>query len=286
MEDNQKQPYVVSSKSRVAVAINAASKTGEWIKSKLGSYRQLDTKTSSQDLVTEVDKGAEQMIRKLVQTYCPGDAFLGEESAGVGAEASIRAVEAVKDEEYVWIVDPIDGTTNFVHGFPFYCVSIAVAHKGEVIVGVVYDPTHDELFVAEKGKGAYVHGNLMKVADHMKLSECLVATGFPANTSVERNTKSLIDLLPKVRSIRNGGSAALHLAYVAAGRLDAYWEVGLNAWDLAAGALLVTESGGRIGDISGSDYELTVRNIAATNGHIHDELLQELHASGLKALPK
>ncbi len=282
MEDNQKQPYVVSSKSRVAVAINAASKTGEWIKSKLGSYRQLDTKTSSQDLVTEVDKGAEQMIRKLVQTYCPGDAFLGEESAGVGAEASIRAVESVMDEEYVWVVDPIDGTTNFVHGFPYYCVSIAVAHKGEVIVGVVYDPTHDELFVAEKGKGAYVHGNLMKVANHATLMESLVATGFPANNSVERNTKSLVDLLPKVRSIRNGGSAALHLAYVAAGRLDAYWEVGLNAWDLAAGALLVTESGGRITDISGSDYKLTVRNIAATNGQIHDELLQELHTSGLK----
>ncbi|WP_017812668.1 MULTISPECIES: inositol monophosphatase family protein [Paenibacillus] len=285
MEDNQKQPYVVSSKSRVAVAINAASKTGEWIKTKLGSYKQLDTKTSSQDLVTEVDKGAEQMIRKLVLTYCPEDEFLGEESAGIGAEASIQATENVLDAEYVWIVDPIDGTTNFVHGFPYYCVSIAVAHKGEVIVGVVYDPTHDELFVAEKGKGAYVHGNLMKVAGEKTLAESLVATGFPANAGLERNTRALVEMVPKVRSIRNGGSAALHLAYVAAGRLNAYWEVGLNAWDLAAGALLVQEAGGRIGDISGEEYKLTVRNVAATNGHIHEELIRELHTAGLTDLP-
>ncbi|WP_458120201.1 inositol monophosphatase family protein [Paenibacillus sp. Z6-24] len=285
MEDNQKQPYVVSSKSRVAVAINAASKTGEWIKTKLGSYKHLDTKTSSQDLVTEVDKGAEQMIRKLVLTYCPDDEFLGEESAGIGAEASIQATENVLDADYVWIVDPIDGTTNFVHGFPYYCVSIAVAHKGEVIVGVVYDPTHDELFVAEKGKGAYVHGNRMQVAGEQTLAESLVATGFPANAGLERNTRALVEMVPKVRSIRNGGSAALHLAYVAAGRLNAYWEVGLNAWDLAAGALLVQESGGRIGDISGEDYKLTVRNVAATNGHIHDELIRELHTAGLTDLP-
>lgn len=283
MEKDQKEPYVVSSKSRVAVAINAASKTGEWIKSKVGDHRQLNTKTSSQDLVTEVDKGAEQMIRKLVQTYCPGDEFLGEESAGIGAEASANAVDAVKDAEYVWIVDPIDGTTNFVHGFPYFCVSIAVAHKGEVIVGVIYDPTHDELFVAEKGKGAYVHGNLMKSADHATLNESLVATGFPPSTSVELKTKALTDILPKVRGVRNVGSAALHLAYVAAGRIDAYWEIGLNAWDLAAGALLVAESGGTVTDVANNPYDITVRNIVASNGHIHNELIQQLHNSGLNA---
>lgn len=287
MEEQQKVPYVVSGKSKVAVAINAASKTGEWIKSKLGDYKQLNTKVSSQDLVTEVDKGAEQMIRKLILTYCPDDEFLGEESVGAGAAASAKAIDAVKDSEYVWIVDPIDGTTNFVHGFPYFCVSIALAHKGEVIIGVIYDPSHDELFVAEKGKGAYVHGNLMKVSQETTLGESLVATGFPADRgeSLRLNMSGLNAIVPKVRSIRNGGSAALHLAYVAAGRLSAYWEIGLNAWDLAAGSLLVTESGGQIGDISGDDYHLAVRNVLATNGHIHQELMTELHDAGLQHIP-
>ena len=179
-----------------------------------------------------------------------------------------QRLENVLDSEYVWIVDPIDGTTNFVHGFPFFVVSIALVHRGEVIVGVVYDPSANELFVAEKGKGAYVHGNRMSVSGDEKLRESLVATGFPAEhlEALPRNLAQLQRVAPKVRNIRSSGSAALHLAYVANGRLSGFWEIGLNSWDIAAGALLVQESGGTIGDIDGTPYHIGVRNIIATNG--------------------
>src|SRR5690606_30203226 len=152
---------VVGHKSFAAVAINCAAKAGEWIKTKLGSYVSLNLKYSPHDLVTEIDKGSEKMIRSLIMTHFPTHAFLGEEGVEPGPEASAAALASVQDAEYLWIVDPIDGTTNFVHGFPFFCVSIALAHKGEVILGVVYDPSKDELFIAERGKGAYVHGRRM-----------------------------------------------------------------------------------------------------------------------------
>ena len=154
----------MGSKSFTAVAINTAAKAGQWIKTKLGDINHVGTKYSSQDLVTEVDKGSEKLIRNLIMTHFPDHSILGEEGVEPGPEASAKALQAMSDEEYLWIVDPIDGTTNFVHGFPFYSVSIALAHKGEVIVGVVYDPSRDELFVAEKGKGAYMHGKKTKVS--------------------------------------------------------------------------------------------------------------------------
>lgn len=268
----KKEPYVVGRKSFTAVAVNTASKAGEWIKSKVGGFRNLQTKRSPADLVTEVDKGAEQMIRSLIATHFPEHAFLGEESAAGGL-----TVEEAKEAEYVWIVDPVDGTTNFVHGFPFFSVSIALAHKGEIMVGVVYDPSRDEMFVAEKGKGAYLHGKRMHVSKEEGLSSSLLATGLPAGQDdAFRNLDVVRNVQPKVRSIRMGGSAAIHLAYVAAGRLSGYWEYGLNVWDLAAGALLVTESGGRISGADGEPLSLSTRNIVATNGLIHGELLQEL----------
>ncbi|GAB6928745.1 inositol monophosphatase family protein [Paenibacillus sp. JCM 10914] len=278
MNENDKVPYVVSSKSYTAVAINCASKAGEWIKSRLGTVERLSTKVSAQDIVTEVDKGAEQMIRKLILTHFPDHAILGEEGVEPGAEAAARALQAAQDEEYLWIIDPIDGTTNYVHGFPFYSVSIALAHRGQVIVGVIYDPSRDELFVAEKGKGAYVHGSPMHVSGEEQLSDSLFASGFPLDAAVNlpQNMAELQMLLPKVRNIRAGGSAALHLAYVATGRLSGYWERGLSAWDAAAGALLVQESGGRVSDTEGRPYDLAVRNIAATNGLIHQGLLDTL----------
>jgi len=282
LNENDKTPYVVSSKSYTAVAINCAAKAGEWIKSKLGSVKQLSTKTSPQDIVTEVDKGAEQMIRKLILTHFPDHAILGEEGVEPGAEAAARALQAAQEEEYLWIIDPVDGTTNYVHGFPFYSVSIALAHRGEVIVGVIYDPSRDELFVAEKGKGAYVHGNPTYVSKESQLSESLLATGFPIDSKVNLplNMAELHALLPKVRNVRAGGSAALHLAYVAAGRLSGYWEHGLSAWDIAAGALLVQESGGAVTDTDGRPFDLSVRNIAATNGLIHQGLLDTLKEAG------
>ncbi|GAA4866842.1 inositol monophosphatase family protein [Paenibacillus vulneris] len=278
MANESNTSFIVGSKNFTAVAINTASKAGEWIQSKLGDFNSLHTKYSPHDLVTEVDKGAEKMIRNLIQTHFPHHSILGEEGVEPGPAASSKALEEVSDAEYLWIVDPLDGTTNFVHGFPFFSVSIALAHKGEVIVGVVYNPIHDELFVAEKGKGAYVKGRRMRVSKETKLSESLIATGFPADRSyaLPINLQGVQALTPKVRNIRVAGSAALHMAYVAAGRLSGFWEIGLNSWDMAAGALLITESGGTVTDTSGNPYTLGVRNVLASNGHIHGEFQQEL----------
>lgn len=272
------EPFVIGSKSFTAVAINTAAKAGQWIKSKMGEISRIDTKFSPQDLVTEVDKGSEKLIRNLIMTHFPDHSILGEEGVEPGPEASAKALQAMSEEEYLWIVDPIDGTTNFVHGFPFFSVSIALAHKGEIIVGVVYDPSRDELFVAEKGKGAYMHGKKTVVSLDGQLSTSLVATGLPAdrNGALPINLKGIQALSPQVRNLRIAGSAALHLAYVASGRLSGFWEIGLNAWDIAAGALLIQESGGKVTDTEGRPYNLAVRNILATNSVIHDELQQEL----------
>jgi myo-inositol-1(or 4)-monophosphatase len=277
---------LISGKSFTAVAINTASKAGEWIKSKLGDFANLDLKQSLHDLVTEVDKGSEAMIRKLILTHFPTHVILGEEGVAPGADASVKALSEVLDAEYVWIVDPLDGTTNFVHGFPFFCVSIALAHKGQVIVGVIYDPLRDELFVAERGKGAYVRGKRTQVSEDTLLRNSLVASGLPADrtTSLPINLAGIQSLTPKVRNIRIAGSAALHLAYVATGRLSGFWEIGLNAWDIAAGSLLVEESGGRVTDTLGRPYSISVRNIVATNGFIHDELCSELKVANATGL--
>ncbi|WP_438431347.1 inositol monophosphatase family protein [Gorillibacterium sp. sgz500922] len=279
--------YSASGKSFTAVAINTAAKAGEWIKSKLGAYTTLGTKTSPADLVTEIDKGSEKLIKNLIMTHFPEHSFLGEEGVEPGPLASAQALESVRDADYLWIVDPIDGTTNFVHGFPFFSVSIALAFKGEVIVGVVYDPSRDELFVAEKGKGAYLRGKPIHVSSEAALAESLLATGFPTDpvAALPVNMRGLTAVLPRVRNIRNGGSAALHLAYIAAGRLSGFWEINLNAWDLAAGSLLVQEAGGRVTDTTGQEYHLGVRNIVATSGGIHGELidvLKQAEATGME----
>jgi myo-inositol-1(or 4)-monophosphatase len=277
MDDNQPES-IVGGKSFTAVAVNCAAKAGQYIKSKMGSFTQLDTKFSMHDLVTEVDKGSERMIRNLITTHFPHHSFLGEEGVEPGPEASAKALQELSDSEYLWIVDPVDGTTNYVHGFPFFSVSIALAHRGQVIVGVVYDPSRDELFVAERGKGAYVHGRKIQVSQEGSLSQSLIATGFPVDhhVALPANMKGIQALAPKVRNLRIVGSAALHLAYVAAGRLSGFWEYNLSSWDIAAGSLLVEEAGGRLSDLTGEPYHLGVRNISASYGLIHDELLRVL----------
>lgn len=286
MESNPKVPYVVGSKSPMAVAINCAAKAGEWIKSRLGSFHDLNTKQSPQDLVTDVDKGAEAMIRKLILTHFPDHAILGEEGVAPGAAASAEALKQASESEYLWIVDPVDGTTNFVHGFPFFCVSIALAYKGEIIIGVIYDPMRDEMFVAEKGKGAYIHGQPSKVSSDASLSGSIVAVGFNPDRefALPVNMRGLNALSGEVRSLRAAGSAALHLAYVAAGRLSGYYEVGLNAWDVAAGALIVKESGGIVTDTTGNPYHIGVRHLIASNGKIHEELLGVVRAADATGL--
>lgn len=285
---NEREPYVVTSKGHTAVAINAAAKAGEWIKSRQGQVKELGTKTSAQDLVTEVDKGVEQMIRRLILTHYPDHSILGEEGVEPGAAGAAAALEEARKHEYLWIVDPLDGTTNFVHGFPFYCVSIALVVRGELTVGVIYDPIRDEMFVAEKGKGAYMHGIPTRVSEESGLAGSLLAMGFPPDREFAQpaNMAGLQQLLPRIRGVRAGGSAALHLAYVAAGRVDAYWEIGLNPWDCAAGVLLVLESGGKVSDTLGQPYDIGTRYIVASNGRIHDALIAELKAGQATGYPQ
>jgi|SRR5690625_4497519 len=271
-------PYKIGSKSFTAVAINTAAKAGEWIQTQLNNYTKLDTKSSSKDLVTEVDQGAETLIRNLLLTHFPHHEILGEEGVASGAEAARQALQEAKKADYLWIIDPIDGTTNFVHGFPFYSVSIALAHKGEMIVGVVYDPSQDEMFVAEKGKGAYLRGERLKVSGEMTIGESLAATGLSPDLErgLPANMQAFQDIAPQLRNIRMSGSAALHMAYVAAGRLTTFYEFGLNVWDIAAGVLLVEEAGGNVTDLYGAPYALETEDILATNGHVHEAFVEEL----------
>ncbi|OYD06209.1 inositol monophosphatase [Paludifilum halophilum] len=255
---------------------------------RMDTDKRVNYKTSSHDLVTEVDQECEKIIRETLQASYPDHQVLGEEGVEAGSEASRAALEAAREAEYLWIIDPIDGTTNFVHRFPFFCVSIGIAHQGEIIAGVIFDPVQNELFVAEKGKGATLNGERIRVSQEKTLETSLLATGFPAGIREARqvNINGILELGTKCRNIRTAGSAALHLAYVASGRLTGFWEIDLNAWDLAAGALLVKEAGGRVTDTTGQPYHIGVRNILATNGLIHDSVqrtLKDVKATGFES---
>lgn len=269
--------------STLETAIRAAREAGERIRRHAYETKQVSEKSSVNDLVTEVDQAAEGLIREVLLSTYPDHAILGEEGVDAGAEASKAALEAHRRHPYLWIVDPIDGTTNFVHGFPFFCVSIALAHREEVVAAVVYDPMRDELFTAEKGKGSFLNGQPIHVSPEGELARSLIATGFPSDTQGARrfNVQGILHLSSRCRNIRAGGAAALHLAYVAAGRLSGFWELELNAWDLAAGSLLIQEAGGAVSDMQGTPYHIGVRHIVATNGGIHEPLLAALKDAGV-----
>ncbi|WP_018130922.1 inositol monophosphatase family protein [Effusibacillus pohliae] len=261
-----------------AVAEAAAREAGNLIRERIGQAREVGEKTSKVDLVTEVDKQSESVIRTELLAAFPEHKILGEEGVAPGSQASAEALSKALSAEYLWIVDPIDGTTNFVHGYPGCTVSIALAHRGEVIVGVIYDPLRDEMFTARRNAGAYRNGQRISVSKEYDLQVSLLATGFPGDRGWARdvNMRGIAALSPLCRNIRAAGSAALHLAYVACGRLSGFWEIDLNAWDLAAGSLLVQEAGGEVTDTEGDPYTLEVRHIVATNGHIHDDLIRVL----------
>lgn len=273
--------------NELEIAVQAARKAGKLIREKANVAKRVDLKSSAHDLVTEVDKKAEELVREVILSHYPDHAILGEEGVAAGVEASKRALEEHRHHESLWVVDPIDGTTNFVHGFPFFCVSIAFVRKQELVVGVIYDPMRDDLFTAEKGKGAFLNGERISVSEERTLSESLLATGFPTDARGVRrvNTEAILKLAPQVRNVRTAGSAALHLACVAAGRLTGFWELELNAWDLAAGVLLVQEAGGEVSDTIGGSYDLGVRHILASNGHVHHDVLrvlEEVKATGFE----
>jgi myo-inositol-1(or 4)-monophosphatase len=221
--------------------------------------------------VTQTDTAAEDLIISGLRRAFPDDQILGEESGGAADPLSAAAP--------IWLVDPLDGTNNFAHGFPHFCVSIGRAVGGVIQIGVVYDPMRDEVFSARRGHGAAYDGRPIHVSATMTLAEAFLATGFPYSRRVvaENNARMLDVFLRRSQGVRRVGAAALDLAYVACGRFDAYWEPGLGAWDVAAGLLLVEEAGGRVSDFSGGDsLILTEGELLASNGRIHDEMLRVL----------
>lgn len=230
------------------------------------------SKKGAIDLVTEADVAVEQEIRARVERRFPSHTFLGEESGGSSAAGA----------PFRWIVDPIDGTTNFAHGLALFCVSVALEVDGQMAVGAVYDPIADELFTAERGEGARLNGRRLAVTRTDTLIDALLVTGFPYVAAEERQEQ--LDLfaafLARAQAVRRLGSAALDLCNVAAGRFDAFWEQNLNAWDVAAGALLVQEAGGRVTDFQGGVYSPFGRQIVASNGAVHPKLIEVF--SGLR----
>jgi len=219
------------------------------------------------DLVTEADKEAEAAVIKMIRRAFPEHAILAEES-GASTNAS----------EHRWIIDPLDGTTNFAHGFPAFCVSIAYEHRGRVEVGVVFDALHKDMFSARRGKGAKLNGKPIHVSKARTLATSLLATGFPYDRRERRRFYLCFweDMMTRVEGVRRAGSAALDLASVACGRLDGFWEFGLKAWDVAAGSLLVKEAGGTVTNMDGTPLDLAGAQILATNSRIHREMAQVL----------
>jgi myo-inositol-1(or 4)-monophosphatase len=225
------------------------------------------SKKRHNDFVTEIDKAAEAAIIETLTKAYPDHAILAEESGKSGAAA---------DAEFQWIIDPLDGTTNFIHGFPQYCVSIGLKHKNVITQGVIFDPTRNELFTTTRGAGAYLNDRRIRVSKRLKLADTLVGTGFPFRDlrHLDHYIAMFRDVTKSVAGIRRAGSAALDLAYVACGRLDAFWEIGLAPWDMAAGSLLIQEAGGLIGDLKGDAGFLESGDVVCANPKIFGQLIQ------------
>ncbi len=224
------------------------------------------------DLVSEVDRAAEGAIIETIREAYPHHAILAEESGASAADLS--------QADYLWIVDPLDGTTNFLHGFPHYCVSIALAHKGQLAHAVVYDPNRNQLFTASRGAGAFLDNRRIRVSKRLQLSDALLTTGFPYRdfSNMDSYFAMLKDFTQKSRAIRRPGSAALDLAHVAAGWFDGFWEYGLSKWDIAAGALLVMEAGGLVADFHGEEAYLESGNIVAGTPRVFGQMLPVIQA--------
>jgi myo-inositol-1(or 4)-monophosphatase len=254
-----RQREIMAMHPMLGIAVKAARRAGNVINR---GARELDlltiTSKGPKDFVSEVDREAERTIVETLLASYPDHAILAEEGTAKGDNA---------DAENVWIIDPLDGTTNFLHGFPQYCVSIALAQRGQVTQGVVYDPVRNDLFTATRGRGAFLNDRRIRVSKRQHLRDCLIGTGFPFRDGSYLDTylRMMKTMIEQTAGLRRPGAAALDLAYVAAGFYDGFWEVGLNAWDVAAGSLLIQEAGGLIGDLAGdSDFLHGGQVIAAT----------------------
>lgn len=249
-----------------AVALRAVQEAGALLKKGFGEEQIVHFKGEI-DIVTEMDNRSEALISNLILHEFPDHSLLSEERGRHEGPAKYR-----------WIIDPLDGTTNYAHGFPFFSVAIAVELKEQLLYGVVYDPLREELFEAESGRGAFLNGERIQVSRVKELTKALLATGFPYDVrrGGEDNIAHFINFLKVAQAVRRPGSACLDLCYVAAGRLDGFWELKLHPWDMAAGSLIVREAGGLVTDLKGGPYRIAGREIVASNGLIHKAMLEVL----------
>ncbi len=248
------------------VAEQAAREAGEVLLENLGKVKEIEFKAKN-SLVTEVDHLSEEIIiSKIKSSFASHDIF-AEES---GRES--------KNSDYLWLIDPIDGTTNYAHAYPFFSISIALEVNGVVEVGLVYDPVKDEMFTAEKGKGAYLNNEPISVSESHAIEHCHVCTGFMHEIEwmVEANIKHFGNFIRQARAVRRDGSAALDVCYVACGRFDGFWELGLNPWDTAAAVLILKEAGGHVTTFSGGEYSIYMKEILGSNAIVHDQMIEIL----------
>jgi myo-inositol-1(or 4)-monophosphatase len=249
------------------IAVKAARRAGNII---IRATRNLDLvafkEKAANDFVSEIDREAEQAIIRALHDAYPDHSFLAEESGATGSS------------DYQWIIDPLDGTANFMHGFPQYAVAIALQHRGVITQAVVYDPSRNDLFTATRGRGAFLNDQRIRVSKRTHLRSSLIGTGFPFRQleHVDAYLAILHDMMMGAAGVRRAGSAALDLAYVAAGRLDGFWEFGLSPWDIAAGALLITEAGGLVGDLIGENNYMKTGNVVAGTPKVFVELLKAI----------
>jgi myo-inositol-1(or 4)-monophosphatase len=260
-------PHSSSMRALKDTAIKAARSGAEVLKTRAREGFRIEHKNPV-NLVTDADRGSEQAIIDEIRRRFPAHQVLAEE----------RGLKTTEQSPYRWIIDPLDGTTNFAHGFPAYCVSIGLEHEGHLVIGVVLDPTRDELFVAEAGKGVFLNDLPIHVSETSKLDNALLVTGFAYDIreTAYNNLDHFSRVALRAQGLRRTGSAALDLAYVAAGRFDGFWELKLHPWDTAAGVLMVREAGGRVTDFADSPLSIYGKELVATNGPIHRELLDVL----------
>ncbi len=249
-------------------AIELARDAGQILLEKFGRKINISMKGDI-NLVTEADLASEELIIERIKSYYPKHSILAEEAG--------NAVVIGGDNTWKWIIDPLDGTTNYAHGYPCFCVTLALEHDGEIVLGVTFDPTRNEMFAAERGRGASLNGKPIRVSDNENLSDALIVTGFPYDFKRRDDfARHLTDFLLRSRGVRRDGSAAIDMAYVACGRFDGFWEEGLNPWDMAAGLLLIEEAGGVVTGYDNAKFDIYHPPIVASNGLIHSQMLDVL----------
>jgi myo-inositol-1(or 4)-monophosphatase len=265
--------------NRLDFALETARKAGQLLCQFYHQRHTVTRKSSDIDLVTEADLASERLIVDAIRARYPDHSILSEEGMGdASGSAEGSPQTALSEIPYLWLVDPLDGTVNYAHGFPIWGVTLALAERGQVVLGVIYDPVRDQIYWAERGQGAWFHGERLAVSGTARLRDALVATGFAYKraTLADNNLAEFAAVMPRVQGLRRAGAAVIDLAHLAAGRLDAYWEMHLQPWDWAAGWLLVEEAGGVVTGMRGEPWSLGMNSIVASNGAIHDELLSVL----------